>query len=664
MNLPETPRRPVQASVSAPRVLAVLDGKRGTAQVIEAARTLAQDHGSPWMAVLVESRVGVLHSSRQETAIQEYGRQAQEQGADVVHLEPTELHAVQDILAQARAWGATILVVGRRDAPRWRSRRSHALLENLLHQAEGLQVLVVPLASSGARITPSQTHPRRPGRLQGAVALGFVGAATLIGFLVGQFLDLADIVMVYILAITISAARFGRPTAMLVSILSVLALDFFFVPPRFSLAVTDVRHLGTFAVMLGLGWIVANLAERTRAQARVAQERERYTSALNRLGAVLGEGGSRTSLCQRVESFLAAELEMPAHLVLCGPSGLLPPQHLLAAGVEPEALPIFQDPAALLESFQASLAIPLAMGLRGRLLIGSGHLLGLLVLTDARAEGPTSLDRDRMIPAFATQIAGALERAQLAEERTEARIKADHERLRNTLLSSISHDLRTPLSTIAGAATTLMDPGPEIGPGGQRVLVQSIHQEAWRLQRLVSNVLELTRLESGQVVVRKEWVPLEEIVGTALARMEDVLRGRTVTTAIEDVWIPVDPILFEQVLLNLLENACKFSPAGSPIDIECQEDGTQATLQVLDRGPGIPAEERDAVFDKLFRGRTSGGIPGAGLGLAICRAVVQAHRGTIHVDTPPGGGARFRVVLPTDGPRPEILTHLPGMTPP
>ena len=286
-------------------------------------------------------------------------------------------------------------------------------------------------------------------------------------------------------------------------------------------------------------------------------------------------------------------------------------------------------------------------------LAGSEAPVGVLALFQEPGTAAGAIDQGLPL-ALAAQISLALERARLAEERAEARLRADHEQLRSTLLSSVSHDLRTPLGTITGATTALLDPGPEAAPGDQRMLLLTIHQESRRLERLVNNLLELTKLESGQVQVKKEWVPMEEVVGAAVSRMEEQLGDRPLTLNLREAWVPLDPVLLEQVLLNLLDNALKFSPRVRPIEIEGWVLEGQARLTVADHGPGFTPGEEERVFEKLYRGSRSASVPGAGLGLAICRGIVQAHGGTIKAGNRPQGGAQIILTLPIEGTPPEL----------
>jgi two-component system sensor histidine kinase KdpD len=478
-------------------------------------------------------------------------------------------------------------------------------------------------------------------------ALLAVILATIAGFLVRPYLDLADVVMLYVLCITAVATLSGKWTALLASVLSVVCLDFFFIPPIYTMAVQDIRHVGTFAVMLGVGWVVASLAERIRAQTRLAQRRERHTGTLYRLGMVLAEGGDAPVIQERVEAFLWEELGIHALVLRADTQGRLGPRE--DRPLDPEALLAAQW--ALDHGAPAGRGAATYAG-RGETFLpmaGSEVPVGVLVLV----AGPGGTDSADLPLALAAQLSLALERARLAEERTEARIRAEHEQLKNTLLSSVSHDLRTPLGTITGATTTLLDPGPQARPEDQRLLLLTIHQEACRLERLVNNLLDLTKLEGGRVQLKKEWVPLEEVVGSAVSHLEEQLGDRPLRLRIEEAWVPLDPVLIEQALVNLLDNALKFSPPGSPLEIRGWVAEGWAQLRVADEGPGFGAGEEERVFEKLVRGSRSPSVPGAGLGLAICRGIAQAHGGTIRASAAPGGGAQVTLALPIEGTPPD-----------
>jgi two-component system sensor histidine kinase KdpD len=258
-----------------------------------------------------------------------------------------------------------------------------------------------------------------------------------------------------------------------------------------------------------------------------------------------------------------------------------------------------------------------------------------------------------MLEALAQQLAGALERALLAEQGKQTELRARTEELRNSLLSSVSHDLRTPLAAIMGSATTLLEGGAPLTPQ-QTDLARTVYEEAERLNRLVTNLLAMTRVAGG-LQPKKEWVPLEEIVGSALERLGPRLEGRALQSRIpaDLPLVPVDPVLIEQVLVNLVENAVRYTPAGTPIDISAARDGEQIQVEVFDHGPGLAAGTEGRVFESFFRGP---GVPsgGSGLGLAICRGIVVAHGGAITAANRPEGGASFRFTLPIDGQPPAV----------
>jgi two-component system sensor histidine kinase KdpD len=265
-----------------------------------------------------------------------------------------------------------------------------------------------------------------------------------------------------------------------------------------------------------------------------------------------------------------------------------------------------------------------------------------------------SPDQLHLLETFANQTALAIARARLAEETEQARLQIETERMRNLLLSSVSHDLRTPLASITGAASGLLQVRDHLDDHSYE-LAQIAYEEAERLNRLVSNLLEMSRLESGNVHVTKEWQPLEEVVGTTLLRMEKALRDHLLKTHLPDdlPLVPIDSTLIEQVLVNLLENAVKYTPPHTEIELSAWQEGSAVVVELADRGPGVPSGDEERIFDKFYRARpaTAGGV---GLGLAICRTIIEAHGGRIWAINRPEGGASFRFTLPLDGEPPSV----------
>jgi two-component system sensor histidine kinase KdpD len=281
--------------------------------------------------------------------------------------------------------------------------------------------------------------------------------------------------------------------------------------------------------------------------------------------------------------------------------------------------------------------------------------VGVLGVRPADTHAFDTPERLHHLETFANQTALAIERARLADEAQAVEVRMEAERLRNSLLSSVSHDLRTPLATIIGAATTLLEQGERLDTATRRDLLDSVREEADRLNRLVQNLLQMTRLESGEVALRKQWHSIEEVIGAALRRLDKRLAGRRITTRVlpDLPLVPMDDVLIEQVLVNLLDNAIKYTPPGSPLDIVATATEEAVTVEVADRGPGVPPGQEEKIFDKFYRARSDDGR-GAGLGLAICRGVVRAHGGRIWAQNLPGGGVSFLFTLPL-GEAPPVL---------
>jgi len=621
--------------------MVLVDGRASSSEVIRAACRLATLQNVSWFAVQLDS---LLYSKVADERVSEDFRLVEQLGGEVLQIQLSNAKDIRELAASRRV---ATLVLGRHLGHR--NRRMMAILKALIQDAPAMALHVVAFQAEQPRRV---SLPEFPGLQSLAAATLVVALATGVDLLIRSHMDLADLVMVYLLGITFVATRFGRMTALVTSLLSVGALDFCFIPPRFTFAVQDVRHLGTFGVMLGVGWIVAHLAERIRAQARMALEREGHASALNRLGGVLAEGGDLEAIRARVETYLRRELDMRVLVLLADGKGDLNSSGSQNLGSDEAAVAqwVLEHAAP---AGKGTTALP---GARGLFLpmAGTEHPMGVLALFPGGQKLAVEAERQSLLTVFAAQISLALERAHLAEERTEARIHAEEEQLRSTLLSSVSHDLRTPLAAITGVTTNLLSPGPSADPADHRMLLSTIHQEACRLQRLVNNMLDLTKLESGQVKVQKEWVPLEELVGSTISRMEEQLVDRPLQLDLPEAWVPVDPVLFEQVLQNLLDNALKYSGPGCPILLQACVDAEQFALTIADQGPGVPEGEEQRLFEKFYRGNRGASIQGSGLGLAICRGIIQAHGGTIQAHNLPAGGLQIRLTLPIEGAPPEL----------
>ena len=482
-----------------------------------------------------------------------------------------------------------------------------------------------------------------PWRHLGGIALSL--ACTGVGFLLHPPLSLTNVVLIYVLGAAVAGLRLGRAAAALTALLNVALFNYCFVPPRFSFAVADGQYLVTFAAMLAVALVVAQLVETGRRHARQVAEEARRTALLLALSrgllAARDQGSLRAAACAQVEAVFGA----PALLLLPDAGGRL---------CCPQATP------ALLEAAQAVFddAEPGAPGMvvhaagQWRLLPLRAALRRLGVLAVAAGDAGAGQDGERraLLEGFGAQVALALERARFADAAEAARIASESEKLRSTLLASISHDVRTPLAVITSASSTLADPRLSLDATARDALVRTIEARARDVSGLVTNVLELMRLESAPLPLRRDWEDLADLTGAALARAQGRLAGHEVELVLPAELPPVrvDAGLVTQLLANLLENAARHTPAGTRISVRAEPQPGVLWVHVDDEGPGLPPGPPEALFAKFHRGRAEAAGGGAGLGLAICRAIVEAHGGRISATNRVPQGARFSFTLPLE----------------
>jgi two-component system sensor histidine kinase KdpD len=461
--------------------------------------------------------------------------------------------------------------------------------------------------------------------------------------------------MLYLLAIMVVASLFGRGPSAVAAFLSVASYDFFFVPPLYTFLVSDVGHTLTFVMMFVTGLLISGLTVRIRRQEQQARSREKQTAALyavsRELAAALDQEQVADALARHAaDVFQCASAvvvgngsEAPKLVAKAGPVPYEAQEEAVARWVIEHGSPAGRGTDTLPGS--RVMCVPLRTG---------AATLGVLALGKSLSADPLTEDR-HFLDTFTRQAAMALERARLAEDAKTQALRARTEEMRSSLLSTVSHDLRTPLAAITGASTALLDTSARVSDTQRRELLETIREEAERLERLVSNLLDMTRVESGSLKVKREWMPLEEIVLAVLARLEPKLEGRAIETDIPEnlPLISVDPILFEQVFVNLFDNIAKYTPGGSAVGVRARAEDGAVIIEVIDHGPGLPQGTEQLVFEKFYRGPHAR-PGGAGLGLAICRGIVEAHGGTLGAENGPEGGAVFRIRLPIVGTAPPI----------
>ena len=478
--------------------------------------------------------------------------------------------------------------------------------------------------------------------------LACVGTTLIATPLIGH-LDLANIVMLFLLTVLLIAVTLGRSAAVLASVLSVLLFDIFFVPPRFSLAVANIQYLVTFAVMLATALITGQLAAGLKQKAREAEIREQRTKALYEIARDLAGALTLEQVVELAQSFVRRQFAAEASFLLADEYAHLQPAASVPAGnVDLLLARMASDSGQTVRRDElsgdghASLYLPLRASLRTR---------GVLAIAFP-AETPVLPDEHlALLEALASLVAIALERLHYVDVAQSSQLKIVSERLRSSILSALSHDLRTPLTALVGLADSLFLVKPAL-PGSALETAQALHEQAARLASLVGNLLDMARLNAGEITLRREWQPLEEVIGASIKLIEGALLAHPVKVTLPPglPLLEFDAVLLERVFCNLLENAAKYSPPHSGLDIVASESGEHIEVQVCDRGPGFPVADNDHLFDMFVRGDGAAAKPGTGLGLAICRAIVEAHGGTIAAGNRPDGGACVSFTLPRGTP--------------
>ena len=638
----------------AERVLVCVSSSPQATQLVRAGRRLATRLGAEWIVAYVETPASArLPQADRDRAVQTL-RLAEQLGAETVTLSGPTMS--DEILAYARARNVSKVVIGKPARSLWKRILLGSIVDALVRGSGEIDIYVVSGEKEAVVARPVRHRPVVTDWPSYAVALGVVGLCTGIAWLMYPYFGLSNLIMVYLLGVVAVAARSGRGPTVFASVLSVATFDFFFVPPFFSFAVSDTQYMVTFTVMLIVALVISGLTVRIRAQADAARDRERRTAALYAMSRELASSRS-------VETLLAIAVQHIVEVFPAEVAALLPhdgeqlgARTVAGATLRPDTSELAVAQWVFAHREVAGLGTSTLPGAAALYvpLVGSRGAVGVLGVKPSDPHAFDSPDQLHLLETFANQTALAIERAVLAEEAQAAQLRIETERLRSSLLSSVSHDLRTPLAAITGSASTMLETRDQLPVAVQHALLQTIREEAERLNRLVQNLLEMTRLEAG-VEVRKEWHALEEVVGVALSRLELTLRDRPVRTELaKDLpLVPMDEVLIEQVLINLLENAAKHTPPGTEIDVRAWAEEGQAVVEVGDRGPGLAPGEEDRIFEKFYRGSRPQ-ARGAGLGLAISRAIVEAHGGRIWALNRPEGGAAFRFVLPIGGEPPPI----------
>lgn len=660
----ETARREkgaLQPWATAERLLVCVGPSPTTARVIRTAKRLAASLDAPWMAVSVDLTGEPANSPRKQQ-IAHHFRLAERLGAETVTLAGQNVTGT--ILDYARSRNVTKILIGKTNQSRWRRLIFGTVVDEILEQSGEVDVYVIhgehekkdAIAARMGRSSINKLFYLKSAAVIAASAGVAYGLRTL------HVADAeANTVMLFLAGVAWAAFHYGRGPAVWASVLAVIVFDYFFVPPYYRLAVTDTQYVVTFAVMLAIGLVISTLTSRLRAQVESTRQRERRTSALYELGKQLSSlygkmflvGASGKKIAELLGGQVAIYLQQPSggpELAFGHETDIA--RHPLSAPVAQWVIEHDQIAGAGTNTLPSAVALFVP-------LVGSQRTLGAIAVQVPDMPRLLEPEGRRLLDASASQLALALERDQLAIDAAEARIQAEAEQVRSSLLSSVSHDLKTPLAAIAGASSSLLE-STSLDEATRRQLLETVAEEAARLNRLLENILQMSKLDAGAATPSKQWHVLEELVGSALHRTRHALAGYQVTVQLpaDLPLIFVDGLLLEQVFVNLLENAARYTPPDTHVWINAAIDGRSIRIAVADNGPGLSNGSEERVFEKFYRASpTADAGHGSGLGLAICRAIVKAHNGSIVAANRPGGGAEFVIRLPLPKDAPHVVVE-------
>ena len=635
-------------------LLACVKPDQSGEKVVRNCARLAAQLSVPWHAIFVE----VPSQSSVDSTLYERATRVLKLAANLGATIATQLatDVASALIRYARDHNLSRIVLGR-SKKRWFLPWEKTIAQKIGQAADDLDILQVSVSESSLFTIPKPHFTFEPDKIEWKnylATLLICSLTTLCAVPLIGLLDLINIVMLFLLAVAGIALRYGRGPAILAAFVNVLFFDFFFVPPRISIAISDTQFIITFIVMLFVALVIGQLTANLKMQGNAATERERRVRSLYEMSRDLSGVLMIEQIAEIAARFLHTEFGAKSALFIVDDNDHLKKmdkataspnmalvqwafEHGTTAGLGTDTLPA-----------SSCLVIPLkaTMRLRGILAIEPDEDTFL---------GP---EQRRLLDICASLLAISIERIHYLDVAQKTAVQMESEKLRNSLLSAISHDLRTPLAALVGLADTLKLTSPD-AKANEKEIVDSIHHSAMRMNDLVNNLLDMARLESGTVHLNRQWQPLEEVIGSALSSCSPLLQERPINVHLDDnlPLVNIDAVLIERVLANILENASKYTPAHSSINIRGFRQDENVIITIDDHGPGLPRGRENTIFEKFERGSKENATPGVGLGLAISRAIMKAHGGSIHGENRYNGGARFTLKLPFSSP-PDISDNL------
>ena len=636
------------------RILVGISEDPRCAGLVRYAKRLADRLHAPWTVLYVESRRSFHLSEEQRDRIADTLRLGERLGAEAMTI-PSGGRIADDVIAFAQAHNVTQIVVGKTTRPRWFEILHGSVVHELVRRSGNISVHVIAGDDDGEPVAQKTVRTKAEAKPVEAVPYGAallaVAAALGIGKAVQPVIGLENVDLVFMTAVVAVAVRFGLWPSLVAVLTATLCYNFFFIPPLYTFTVADPANVAALIFFTIVALLVSNLAAHVRTQALTAQARARTTEALYAFSRKLAGVATLDDVLWASAYQIAAMLSVRVVL-------LLPEQGSIAvrAGYPPEDQLDEADLAAAKWAFESHQAAG-----RGADTLPGAKRLFLPMRTGRGTIGVVGLDSDkpgplltpeqrRLFDALSDQAALAIERVQLVEDVERAKLAAETDRLRAALLTSISHDLKTPLAAIFGSASALRDFATALDEAAKAELIGTIIDESERLNRFIANLLDMTKLESGAILPNLAPHDIGEVVGTALERASKILAQHRVEIdlAPDLPMLPLDAVLFEQVLFNLLDNAAKYAPEGSTIRIQSRRDQHAICLQIFDEGDGIPPEDLERIFDKFYRAQKGDRVrAGTGLGLPISRGFVEAMGGAITAaNRSDRSGAVFTIALP------------------
>ncbi len=634
---------------AADRLLVCISPSPLAEKLVRNTRRLADDLNAEWFAVYVEIASKPENNSANRERIGRTLQLAEQLGAKILTLAGQSIH--EAVLDFARKNNITKVVVGKPIKPRWQEILQGSIVDQLVYASGDIDIYVVSAEIEPKKtIVPAPLQPHRPlGRY--LISLGLIAVSTLLSLIIRGRLEPTNLVMLYLTSVVISAIFLGRGPSLLAAVMAVLSFDFFLIPPYYTFVVDDTQYIITFIALFIVGLVVSSLTVRVREQAEAAIQREKQTSALYNLGRDLTSAKDLKSITEIIISHISQAFDRDVAIFL--PED----KRLRVFASSPGYYPDENELAVAVWSFEhdqpagrGTDTLP-AASLRCQPLKTSKGIVGVLGIHPKDMKGFLTPEQRQTLNAFTHQAALAIERASLVEQARQAELLQATEKLQTALLNSISHDLRTPLVAITGALTSLDEQAEGLNDEYRRSLVGTAREEADRLNRLVGNLLSMTRIESGAIKLRLEPGDIQDVIGTSLEQLGKRVEDHRIKVNVPDDFplIPMDFTLIVQVAVNLLENAVKYSSKGSLIEVSAFRLDDRVRLEIADRGVGIPQDDLARVFDKFYRVQRPESVSGTGLGLSISKGIVEAHHGNISALNRENGGTSIVVELPLNG---------------